>query len=588
MDGATLIGAPELKGDIVAGRLAAYGLVLASLGACYLPRAVEGDEPAVAGQDLRLTILHTSDIHSRLLPYHFEPSYTDTDVLGLPEANPCPGYDPKPDWCDENDYIYGGIARIGAILDEERARASRVLHLDSGDSFQGALIFNEFSGEAEMRLLTEIGLDAAVVANHEFDKGATNLAQQYGAWGGFDFLAANYNFEDAELPWAPDLEDIVLPSRLYDLDGLRVGVIGLGNVSSLNSIYDESNSMGIRVMEPEHVLPREAEILRSQGADIVVALSHMGLHEDTYHATTIPGIDIVIGGHHHIATRPPIVVTNEITGRKVPVVHSGAFAKFVGRIDLVIRDGEIKSYDHVLRPVANFYNENGELQLTRKAEVIDIIEEYEEALATAYNTGQVIGYANETLRRYSTAGGDSMLGNFTAEAMRFYPGVETEIALTNTLGIRSDIPAGDITVDALFNAMPFDNTITTMFLSGREVQEMLDFVSDRSTERGCSSQAQVAGIDFTMVCNPDNPHAADVQINGLPLDPNGTYELATNNYIAHGGSGFEVLERNTTQVDTGISIRDVVMSAIIQHHTLPQADQGICVEDGRIGIRDES
>ena len=111
--------------------------------------------------------------------------------------------------------------------------------------------------------------------------------------------------------------------------------------------------------------------------------------------------------------------------------------------------------------------------------------------------------------------------------------------------------------------MPFDNTITTMFLSGREVQELLDYVSTRSTERGCSSQAQVAGIEFVMVCDPADPHAADIRINGIALDPDGTYELATNNYIAHGGSGFEVLERNTTQVDTGVSIRDVVMSAII-------------------------
>lgn len=558
------------------------------MGACHVPSSREGTQSVTDGQDVRLTILHTSDLHSRLLPYHFEPSYTDTDVLGLPEANPCPGYDPKPDWCDENDYIYGGIARIGAILEEERARAARVLHLDSGDSFQGALVFNEFDGEAEMRLMTEIGLDAAVVANHEFDKGAPNLAHQYGAHGGFDLLAANYDFENGDLPWATDLDEMVLPSRLYDLDGLRVGVIGLGNVSSLNSIYDESNSMGIRVLEPEEVLPREAAVLRSQGADIVIALSHMGLHEDIHHATVLEGVDVFIGGHHHIATRPPIVVTNEVTGRQIPIMHSGAFSKFVGRIDFVIRDGVIQSYDHSLRPVANFKNERGQLQLARKPEVVDILEEYEEALATQFNTSQVIGYADETLRRYSLSGGDSMLGNFTAEAMRFYPGVETEIALTNTLGIRADIPAGDITVDALFNAMPFDNTITTMFLSGREVQELLDYVSARSTERGCSSQAQIAGIEFKMICNPTNPYAADIQINGLPLDPDGTYELATNDYIAHGGSGFKVLERNTTQVDTGISIRDVVMSAFIQYHTLPQASAGICVEDGRITTVDES
>jgi len=551
-----------------------------------VPQRVIGEEPAVAGQDIRLTILHTSDVHSRLLPYHFEPSFTDTNVLGLPER--CPDdYTTETSWCEFRDYEYGGIARIGAILKEERQRARRVLHLDSGDSFQGALVFNEFSGEAEMRLMTEIGLDAAVVANHEFDKGAANLATQYGAWGGFDFLAANYDFEDSDLPWATDLEQMVLPSRLYDLDGLRVGVIGLGNVSSLNSIYDESNSMGIKVMEPEDVLPAQAALLRSQGADIVIALSHMGLHRDQEHAQWVEGVDLYIGGHHHIATKPPIVVTNEITGRQIPVVHSGAFSKFVGRLDLVIRDGEILSHAHTLRPVAN-YKEDGEYQMPRDPRVVDILEEYQEALDSKINTAQVIGYAEDNLRRYSATGGDSMLGNFTAEAMRFYPGVETEIALTNTLGIRADIPAGDITLDALYNSMPFDNTITTMFLSGREIQELLDFVASRSTDRGCSSQAQVAGIQFVMVCDPHDPRAEEIKINGMDLDSEGTYELATNDYIAHGGSGFEVLERNTTQVDSGISIRDVVLSAIIQHRTLPQPEQGICTEDGRIDARDET
>jgi 5'-nucleotidase len=133
--------------------------------------------------------------------------------------------------------------------------------------------------------------------------------------------------------------------------------------------------------------------------------------------------------------------------------------------------------------------------------------------------------------------------------------------------------------------MPFDNTITTMFLSGREVQEVLDFVSYRSADRGCNSQAQVAGIEFIMNCR--DFVAEEIYINGRPLDPNGTYELATNNYIAHGGSGFSMLERNTTQYDTGISIRDVVRSSITQYYTLPadtdgDGEEDVCVEDGRI------
>jgi len=529
--------------------------VLSSCG--MVPQAYQGDAPDIGDRPVRLTILHTADIHSRLLEYDFDPSFTDNQLGLADETGP-----------------YGGIAEIGYILRREREKAGRVLHLDSGDCFQGAIIFNEFHGEAEMRSLSALGLDAAVIANHEFDAGAANLAHQYGAWGEFDLLAANYRFEDSDLPWSTELADQALPSVLYELDGLRVGVIGLANVSSLNSIYDESNSMGVTVMEPEQVVPEEAAKLRDQGADIIVVLSHMGLDDDLEHGEAMADIDVIIGGHHHVAIDPPLVVTNHHTGRRVPVVHSGAFAKFVGRTDLIIQSGQVVSHDYSLFPI--------DASVDRDPVIVDLIEEYSEALEQDYNTGLVLGYASEKLTRYGTTGGDSMLGNLASEAMRFTPGVETEIALTNTLGIRSDISIGDITLDDLYNAMPFDNTITTMFLSGFEVQELLDYVSSRSTERGCNSQAQVAGIRFDMVCDPEDPHAENIFINGRALDEFGTYELATNNYIAHGGSGFEVLENNTTQVDTGISIRDVVMSAIIQAQSLPQPEERICVEDGRI------
>ncbi|MBM4390394.1 MAG: bifunctional metallophosphatase/5'-nucleotidase [Deltaproteobacteria bacterium] len=526
---------------------------LVLLFAACIPVAVDGDGANIAGLPVHMTFLHTSDIHSRLFEYHFEPSFTD-ETLGLAE-------DLGP---------YGGLAEIAYILRREREQSGRVLHVDSGDSFQGAVVFNEFDGEAEFRALTAAGLNAAVLANHEFDKGASNLATQAATWAGFDLLAANYDFADSDLPYATELEDLVLPSVMFDVDGLRVGIIGMGNLSSLNSIYDQSNSMGIRVIEVDDVIPSEAAKLRAEGADIVVLVSHMGLDDDIENATNHPEIDLILGGHHHVALDPPLVVTNEQTGKRIPIVHSGAFAKFVGRLDIVVQDGQILSHDYQLFPVDN--------TVPQDPEVAEILEEYQEQLDYELNLDQVIGYAEEKLLRYGTSGGDSMLGNLTAEAMRFTPGVETEIALTNTLGIRADIPAGDITLDVLYNSMPFDNTITTMFLSGRELQELLDYVTSRSTERGCQSQAQVAGIRFTMDCR--NVVATDIYINGAPLSEDGTYELATNNYIAHGGSGFEVLERNTTQVDTGVSIRDVVKQAISGYGTLPQA--GACEEDGRI------
>ena len=162
------------------------------LGGCLGTTSVE--PPAIAGQDVRLTILHTSDLHSRLMPYHFEPSFTDRSLgLGLGDGDDDGLDDAGP---------FGGIAKIATILERERATAGRVIHVDSGDSFQGAIVFNEYRGQAEVAMMTEIGLDAAVVANHEFDNGARNLAEQFGGYGGYNLLAANYDFENWDLPWA--------------------------------------------------------------------------------------------------------------------------------------------------------------------------------------------------------------------------------------------------------------------------------------------------------------------------------------------------------------------------------------------------
>jgi 5'-nucleotidase/UDP-sugar diphosphatase len=119
-----------------------------------------------------------------------------------------------------------------------------------------------------------------------------------------------------------------------------------------------------------------------------------------------------------------------------------------------------------------------------------------------------------------------------------------------------------------------------MFLSGREVEEVLDYITSRSSERGCNAQAQVSGIRFTMNCGIGK--AEDILINGVPLELDGVYELATNNYIANGGSGFDMLERNTTQTDHGISIRDVVITTIKAYQTLPQP--GVAEEEGRIHV----
>jgi 5'-nucleotidase / UDP-sugar diphosphatase len=171
----------------------------------------------------------------------------------------------------------------------------------------------------------------------------------------------------------------------------------------------------------------------------------------------------------------------------------------------------------------------------------------------------------------------------------------------------------------MFNVFPFENSITVMYLSGSEVQETLDFVARRSAGRGCRTQAQVAGIWFDMVCGGDCPGGAPACAKNVhlgddcrggdpdgpidpslcpPLAPTGLYRVAVNDYIARGGSGFEVLKRNTSKQDTGVSLRDALVDYLrrqpacgpdVIDFTDDSAEQATVVERwGQVACLDET
>jgi 5'-nucleotidase/UDP-sugar diphosphatase len=621
---------------------------------------MDGQELDLGGQEVRLTLLHTSDIHSRLIPYDFAPLKTDTDLGIIPEAGP-----------------FGGATRMGAILKRERARADRVLHLDSGDCFQGAPIFNVNSGEAEFRFLSRMGLDAAVIGNHEFDAGLANFVQKARDHALFPLMAANYYWDSPKDPGNAEAALNTVPYVIRNVNGLKVGIIGMANISSLNSLTEGGNSLQATPLEQNEAARAYVEILRPV-VDLLVVVSHLGLTEDQdlirgYEAyyeyerakpfierdhdrwqvlewtdpsaegnpkavvrVFIPGVsglDVVLGGHLHVVLNPPQQLADP-SGRKVLVVHSGAFAKYVGRLDLVVKvpkdadrtqDGaEVASHDYRVSPLdalwcndalRAFYQDNfwnpgqfintpgvreaiAKCQELEDRETTDLLQPYLLGMDFNLQLTSIFSYApSDVSRRNTSTGGDSPLGNITADSMRKRRTVEAEMALTNSLGIRDSLYAGVVTQEAMFNVFPFENTINIMYLSGTEIQEMFDFVAERSSERGCVSQAQISGARFTMdcaqvqlndlrlPCDPaknatDCPQdgreghapwqclqdqdgnrcyaspAIDVSINGSPINPHGMYRVAVNDYIAKGGSGFSVLKRNTTRIETGISLRD--------------------------------
>ncbi len=625
-------------------RWSALLLALACACALLLPGCPENLPPYRVRGQTRLTLLHTSDMHSRLFPYALQITQSDAS-LGLGSAATVS--------------TVGGAARIAYLIGRERARSDRVLHIDGGDCFQGAPVFNFFDGEAEIRALGMMGVDAQVIANHEFDKGALNARQQYQKWGTFPVLAANYLLEDPSAPGNPQLENVLQPFTTFNLRGLKVGVIGMGNLSSLSSLYERPSRLGVTPLETVDVAQTYIDLLRPL-VDIVVFVTHLGLGGDEEMIRHTTGIDVVLGGHNHIVLQPPKIVTDcnlvDDQGRNYielrdadgnptvrrfchprPVVlnHSGAFAKYVGRLDLVVSD-QAEDFDFPYDPVNGFEVVGNDFKLfpvtsdlPQDRAVTELLEPYRAELDALVDLDLLVGYAPDGSRRFGTGGGDSPLGNLISTAMWRRIGIETDFSLTNTTGIRADMVPGPVTVEQMFNIFPFDNSITKMQLSGSEVQEMFDFVARRSAGRGCSTQVQIAGARLVLNCKGcDNPvktacgknehcpsnecdltdpapngtsdrpgscvvtacadaiyigsnektcssdadcggqlNACDLSLRDdqgrgtclVQIDPTGSYELATSTYLAGGGSGFVVLKKNTTQLDTKIQQRDALI-----------------------------
>jgi 5'-nucleotidase/UDP-sugar diphosphatase len=612
---------------------ALLGVAASVCAACTIDR----QQPNLVGQDVRLTIIHTSDIHSRLFPYNFTPNKSDQDFGLLPGAGP-----------------YGGMARIAHLVKEIRGSTDRSLWLDSGDAWEGAPVFNEFKGEPEIRALSLAGLDGEVLGNHEFDLGSTPLFQMIDQWSQFPHLVANYGFDDPADKTQRSLRDVVQPFQVYDVQGIKIGVIGMGNEDTLASSFEGGNGLGFRALDDYAVMQQYVALLRPT-VDVLVVSSHLGLDndeglsasqvDDPNAALAVKGVDLILGGHLHIVTNPPKLLPNgddslicKTQDCSTLLVHSGAFAKYVGRIDLVIHVGTDNADPEKRSRIVSFAYENQPVYeaVPEDADVANLLQPYLIKLNQDINLGGVFAwvgppatYNKGKITRNDTTGGDSQLGNLVSRAMQAQIGVEAQFAFTNSLGIRADFEPGALTNEQMYNVFPFENTIVVMYLSGQEIKDTLDFVSGKSATRGCQSQMQAAGITFDMVCRDSpaapcniidpnfgttpcssdadctisNPASGVVALNDrcgapdstkpnqmyclqtacaqniyigdhcrasydqavdpmtttcAPLEINGLYRVAVNNYIAAGGSGFVVLKRNTSQQDTGVSLRDAL------------------------------
>ncbi len=633
--------------------------------------------------EIRLTLFHTTDIHSKILPFQFTPNSWDKKEGLAPQdpqahCNCDPGYysegeDCKPittagkceldsdcsaskshcyqennqcyeclktDDCTSNEkcvnfkcvnktqgafqcedranmcsshgkcyddngsQFYGGMARLAYILEKEKAKSNRWVYIDTGDIYQGAPIFNFFQGEPELRALSLLKVNVQTLGNHEFDQGINNWMKQVRNWTSYPLLAANYIFFSQPNSNAENqMPSIIMPYNIIRRNGLDIAVVGLANTASMVSIFDAGNSMGLAPEDMRESAQYYIDLLKDQ-VDLVVIASHAGLDVDQQLCKKLSNADVILGGHHHVVTDPPQEIINK-DGGKCILVHSGVNLKFLGVLNLVlkdVKDGEnfaglevvstslreipidnsidnqieaskkrIKQYKEGIAIPEELYQSDSKAVIMYN-KMTEMLANYEDAMYQILNVDESIGSAEDLINRIDLNGGSSPLGNLVGDAMRTREFVDADFAITNSLGIRADLPTGPIKISKIFEIFPFNNSITTMTLSGREVQEMFDYVAEHSAERGCATQVQVSGIELVLDCK--NKVAKDIKIgkNKEPLNPYAFYEVATNDYMARGGSGFSMLARVTTKVDTGIEIRNVVIDFIRKKHKIRLSD----------------
>ena len=487
----------------------------------------------MASADYTLTILHTNDIHSRVESINRFDSTCNAD--GEAEGK-----------------CFGGMARIKTAVDAKRSElaGSNYVVLDAGDPFQGSLFYTTYKGAAEAEFMEAIGYDVMAVGNHEFDDGPEGL-EAFVDTVSFPVISGNL-----DLTSEPALNGKVSNHVVLNVGGQKIGIISALAVDTV-----ETSSPGENVVFQDEIESLKADVaaLEAEGVNKIIALNHVGLAKDLEIAAAVPGIDVVVGGHSHTLlsnTSDRAAGAYPTMVGAVPVVQAYAYSKYLGELTVTFDDagnvtsamGEPILLDASVTPDA--------AMAARIAEMGAPIEEMKQRVVA--ETAEAVEGAREFCRT-----GECAMGNLVADAM--LDRVKDQgisIAIQNGGGLRASIDAGEVTMGEVLTVLPFQNTLSTFFVSGQTVIDALENgVSQVEEVKG--RFPQVAGLKFTwdasVAAGEGRIQEVMVMEGGefVAIDPAKTYGLVSNNYVRGGGDGYKMFRDADNAYDYGPDLADV-------------------------------
>jgi 5'-nucleotidase len=553
----------------------AASLAVACAGPPQKGAAPAAQAASAAGKDgRRLMVVGINDTHGALLsvpPPKWVSSVTRSDIGGA-------------EW-------FAGW--MDAIRAEYKAKGGEVVILDAGDEFQGTLISNEFRGKSVVDVYNAVGVSAGAVGNHEFDFGLPVLKDRM-AQAKYPILGANIFLKGTRTrpDWAK-------PSVILDVGGIKVGVIGLATYETPLTT-NAANITDLEFAQGGPIALAEADLLRAQGATVVLITAHAGPYppdnEIQHIAEYVKGkVDAIVSGHHHTAIGPPpLIVAN------IPIVQSGAKLQNFSTIELTLdANNRVKSYavndgntPKPGGPQAILHSMNGlpvewrGHKIEPDGRVASILRDYDVQVKKLRESR--IGETSVELRK---GGKDDLLANLASDAMRSGAGggLKANFAFQNSGGLRiSEIPAGPITFGQIFDLYPFDNQQIVVSLPANQVRNALEAVLHAG-----KGPLRVSGLRYTIdwekfqarELKDAPPGAMVVKI----VDENtgqvlcetkscttsecqstcaqGTFTVAVTDFLANGGDGLVMLKDAPKQIGSVLA-RDIIVAFVKEHQPL--------------------
>ena len=413
--------------------------------------------------------------------------------------------------------VRGGFARLAAVVKAERAKGGHVVFAHGGDTLSPSLMSGIDRGAHIITLTNMIAPDIFVPGNHEFDFGKAVFLQRM-AEAKFPLYAANLRGPDRQpLPGFKD-------RAIINLGGVRIGLTG--------GPYDHTprgaSPEDLMFLSPVPTMKEQAEALRREGADFVVAVMHAD-RKDAIDLMATHTVDVILTGHSH-----DLFV--QFDGRHI-IAESSFDAHYVTVIDVSIdvkeQDGrrEVKWWPQFRIVDTATVTPNPEVAAAVAGFERELSREMDVPLGT---TAVELDSRNATVRTREAA-----IGNLVADAMR--DKTQAEVAIMNGGGIRAGkvyAPGTAITRRDLLAELPFNNRIVVLEITGQVLRAALENGLSRvPTAAGRFPQVSGLTIEFDPG-RPPGERILSLRIGGQPLDPNKIYRIATNDFLAGGGDGY--------------------------------------------------